>query len=149
MKVIGNLEIMGQRSIIQFNTAPASNHEYSGWISQEFVDENVTVGQVLCFNHDTQRWKLAKADSASTMPGRAIALDNIGSGMSGNLLRFGTLRLDSQNFDQSFIYVSATTAGALSTTAPTTSGSIVQKIGTPVKNNVGWFDFNAATSTVA
>ena len=142
MKVIGNLEIMGQRSIIQMNSSPASNQECSGWISEEFVDENVTVGQVLFFNLDTQRWKLANASSSDTMPARAIAMDNITAGSSGRLLRFGTMRLDSQNFNTPYVYVSATTSGALTPIAPATSGSIVQKIGTPLKNNVAWFDFN-------
>ena len=47
MKVIGNLEVMGQRSIIQMNSSPASNQECSGWISEEFVDENVLL--VKCY----------------------------------------------------------------------------------------------------
>ena len=76
------------------------------------------------------------------MPARAIAMDNITAGSSGRLLRFGTMRLDSKNFNAPFVYVSATTAGALTTTPPATSGSIIQKIATPLKNNVAWFDFN-------
>ena len=62
MKVIGNLHILGQKSIIKMNTNPANNLEYSGWISDEFVGENVTIGQGLYFDHTEQRWKLAKAD---------------------------------------------------------------------------------------
>lgn len=148
MKVIGNLHILGQKSIIKMNTSPANNLDYSGWVSDEFVDEDVTVGQALYFDITTQRWKLAKADSKDTMPARALALENIGAGGICRLLRNGTIRLDSQNFNKQFIYVSDTTAGEFVLDPPTTTGSIIQQIGTPVRNNTAWFDFNSFTKTV-
>ena len=106
MKVIGNLHILGQKSIIKMNTNPANNLEYSGWISDEFVGENVTIGQGLYFDHTEQRWKLAKADVEATMPCRAIALEDILNGQSGKLLRYGTLRIDGKQFTKPYIYIS-------------------------------------------
>lgn len=143
MKVIGNLHILGQRSIIKFNTNPAANHEYSGWVSEDNVRENVLFGQVLYFNTTQQGWMLAKADSEDTMPARAIALEDINPSKPGLILRFGTVRLDSKNFTSPFIYVSEDNAGELSINKPSKIGSFIQQIGTPVKNNVAWFDFNS------
>lgn len=148
MKVIGNLHILGQKSIIKMNTNPANDLEYSGWISDEFVDENVTVGQGLYFDHTLQRWKLAKADREETMPCRAIALEDISKGQSGKLLRYGTLRLDSKNYTGPYIYISDSIPGEIIDTVPSTAGSIIQKIGTPVRNNTGWYDFNSTISVV-
>ena len=148
MKVIGNLHILGQKSIIKMNSNPASDNEYSGWISDEFVDEDVNIGQGLYFDNTLQRWKLAKADSETTMPCRAIALESISKGQSGKLLRYGTLRLDSKNYTGPYIYISDSIPGEITDTVPSTVGSIIQKIGSPVKNNTGWFDFNSTTSVV-
>ena len=148
MKVIGNLHILGQKSIIKMNTNPANDSEYSGWISDEFVDEDVTLGQGLYFDHTLQRWKLAKADREETMPCRAIALENILKGQSGKLLRYGTLRLDNVSFTNPYIYISDSVFGKITDVPPVNPGSIIQKIGTPVRNNTGWYDFNSTTSIV-
>lgn len=148
MKVIGNLHILGQKSIIKMNTNPANNLEYSGWISDEFVGENVTIGQGLYFDHTEQRWKLAKADVEATMPCRAIALEDILNGQSGKLLRYGTLRIDGKQFTNPYIYISDSVPGEITDIKPTTIGSIIQKIGCPVKNNTGWYDFNSTTTVI-
>ena len=148
MKVIGNLHILGQKSIIKMNTNPANNLEYSGWISDEFVGENVTIGQGLYFDHTEQRWKLAKADVHATMPCRAIALEDILNGQSGKLLRYGTLRIDGKQFTNPYIYISDSVPGEITDIKPITIGSSIQKIGCPVKNNTGWYDFNSTTTVI-
>lgn len=146
MKVVGNLQILGQKSIIKFNPDPSKNLEYSGWISDGIADQNLTKGQLVCYNTMRYTWALAKADDLATLPARGIALDDIIAGDTGKILRFGTFRNDwsksTYNLTTPFIYVSPTDAGEYTKDCPNIPGQYIQKIGSPVKNNVGWFDFN-------
>lgn len=142
MKVIGNLQVLGDKSLFKFNPNP-DNAAYSGFITNELCSVNVTFGQALYYDTSLFAWKLAQANSSSTMPCRGIALETVTAGNSCNILRFGTVKLSSWSFTGSFIYVSATTAGLITSTAPSTSGQIVQTIGSPINLTIGYFDFNS------
>lgn len=148
MKVVGNLHILGQKSIIRVDSNPDSNFGFSGFVSDEFVDIDVLRGEALCYNHLTQRWRKADASSSAFMPCRAVALEDIAAGSSGKLLRNGTIRIDSYNLTKPFIYISSTQPGKLTTEPPVNPGDIIQKVGTPLKNNVMWLDFNTTTYLV-
>lgn len=141
MKVVGNLQVLGNRSILQFNPDIQNNLEYSGWITNEYVEVAVTVSQALYFNTTTNKWKLAQANSLSTLPCRGIALETKQAGQLCKILRYGTLRNDSWTLNTLGLYVSPTTAGALTTTIPSTSGQFVQLIATPTNAKVAFFDF--------
>ena len=148
MKVIGNLHILGQRSIIKMNAEPSSNFEYSGWVSEVSVSENVTKGQLLCYNSADQRYRLADASDATKMPARAVAVEDIDAGQSGLVLLYGTLKINSDNYTTPYIYVDPTTPGAKTNNKPAAIGNIVQKIATPTKNNTAWYDFNTTTEEI-
>ena len=142
MKVIGSLQVLGKQSIIQFNAAPSTNLEYSGWITTETVAVPVTPGQCLYFDVATNTWKLAQANSANTLPCRAIALETKNTSQLCKILRFGTLKNDAWTLTGTGIYVSPTIAGGLTSTQPNTTGQFVQMLGTPCSQNVGLFDFS-------
>lgn len=148
MKVIGNLHILGQRSIIKMNAEPSSDYEYSGWVSEVTVSENVQKGQLLCYNSVDQRYRLADASDPAKMPARAIAVEDIEAGMSGLVLLYGTLKINSDNYTTPYIYVSPTTPGGKQNNEPGAIGNIVQKIATPTKNNTAWYDFNTTTKEI-
>lgn len=147
MKVVGNLHILGQKSIIKMNSRPSNNWEYSGWVSEEIAEINLTRGDVLYLIPNKHTFTKACANSINTMPARAIALEDILAGDIGLVLRFGTFRHgfsgNTYNLNESYIYVSDTVTGGFTKTKPTNAGSFIQKIGTPMYNNVGWYDFNS------
>lgn len=147
MKVVGNLHILGQKSIIKMNSRPSSNWEYSGWISEEIAEINLTRGDVLYLIPNKHTFTKACANSINLMPARALALEDILAGDIGLVLRFGSFRHgfagDTYNLNEPFIYVSDSIDGGFTKFKPTAPGSIIQKIGTPMYNNVGWFDFNS------
>lgn len=148
MKVIGNLHILGQRSIIKMNAEPSSNFEYSGWVAEVIVQENVQKGQLLCYDSQTQAYKLAKADSEDTMPARAMAVEDIEAGQMGMVLLNGTIKINDDNYTTPYIYVSPDVAGGKVLNEPAAIGNIVQKIATPTKNNTAWYDFATNTKTI-
>lgn len=149
MRVIGNLQVLGKSSIIQMNPNPINNFEYSGWITQEIVNVAVTQGQILYFNISLQQMALSQANSITTMPARAIALETKNAGESCRLLRKGTLRNNGWGFSGNSLYISPTVAGGITTTQPSSSGQFVQIIGHPIGLQVAYFDFNPTILEIA
>lgn len=141
MKVVGNFNVLGENNILRFNPNPANNLDYSGFISEELAN-NITAGQALYWDFTNNYWSPAKADSYDTLPCRAIALESCTGISTIKMLKFGTLKNTTWEFDNKDIYVSPTLAGALTTIEPTTSGHFVQFIGTAFGTNIGYFDFN-------
>ena len=92
--------------------------------------ENVTIGQVCYMKSDGKLWK-AKADDVSTMPGMYMALESISTDAAGRFLQSGVIREDNVfNFTVgAILYVDASTAGAITSTAPSGSGDQIQVIG--------------------
>lgn len=73
----------------------------------------------------------AKADSSTTLPGICIAISTTACAFSGVWKFSGTQSWTAGNI----IYVSAASAGALVTTAPSTSGQLVQRVGIALAND--------------
>lgn len=148
MKVIGNLHILGQRSIIKMNAEPSSNFEYSGWVAKVAVSEKVLQGQLLAYNPVDYRYRLADASNPDKMPARAIAVEDIEAGMTGLVLLYGTLKINGDNYTTPYIYADPNTPGGKVYNEPAVVGNIIQKIATPTKNNTAWYDFCTNTETV-
>jgi hypothetical protein len=127
--------------VIDFTTALASDHTYSGDIDSEPVGETVAFGKLLYFNWTDKEWKLAKADVATTMPGLRIALEIKADSETCKMLVKGYIRDDSAfEFAGAMVYVSATTAGAMTSTAPSTTGQQVQRTGVAKSADILFFD---------
>ena len=82
---------------------------------------------------------LAKADSITTLPSVAIALDNINNNAFGQIMMVGIVsNIDTSAFstgDQ--LYVSTTVAGGLTNVRPSGTTNIVQRIGSVLVSGVG------------
>ncbi|MDO8648665.1 MAG: hypothetical protein Q7R81_02680 [Candidatus Peregrinibacteria bacterium] len=81
---------------------------------------------------------LAKADSASTMPAMGVAVADISNNSFGQIMTMGDVQgLDTSAFnDGDVLYISASTAGAVTTTRATGT-SMDQRVGVVVKDSVG------------
>lgn len=74
--------------------------------------------------------KKAKADSASTMPCIGVAYETLALGDEGVIVAFGKANGIAANFTEGeTMYVSPTTAGALTNTKPTANTHLIQNVG--------------------
>lgn len=126
--------------VIDFTTALASDHTYSGNIDSQPVGESVTFGMLLYFNWTDKEWKIAKADASTTMPGLRIALESKADGQTCKMLVEGYIRDDVDfEFTGAMVYVSAATAGLMTSTAPSTAGNQVQRVGVAKSADILFF----------
>lgn len=126
---------------IDFYNALASDHLYSGDIDSQPVGETVAFGQLLYFDWTDKEWKIAKADISTTMPGLRIALEAKNNGETCKMLVKGYIRDDSAfEFAGAMIYVSEAIAGAMTSTAPSTAGNQLQRVGQAKSADILFFD---------
>lgn len=114
---------------IDINNALSTNLSYSGLIETATVGENVVFGEVLYLKFSDGKWWKAKADAYATTPAQRMALASISASASGTLLIQGNVRNDSWSLAANKVYLSAATAGAITTTAPSTTGNQIQALG--------------------
>lgn len=145
MKVYGDVQVLGKKTILNINSSPNENMPFSGFYAIDVVGQNVTYGMALYYNLSDEKWYAAKADDYNTMPCKAIALDNKSADEPCILLKYGTVYCDTWNFLNPRIYVSATNAGQLTHLQPNNNGHIIQIIGEARSNRIGLFDFCQAT----
>lgn len=106
---------------------PLANLTGAGIVSSEVVGESVVFGQAL-YRKSDGKWWIASNAAASTMPAVRIALATASANASCSMLKSGRIRNDSLTLTVGGpVYV--TTAGGLTQTAPTASGSQLQIIG--------------------
>lgn len=140
MRVIGNLQVNGEKSLIKLSSDFLLDKEYSGHYVEEEVGENVTFGKPLYFDFDNIDWRISDNSSLTKLACKGIALEDKNAGEICRILRLGTLRNDAWNFTSNVLYVSS--SGDITTTLPTSTGSFVQAIGSAIGVNVAFFDFN-------
>lgn len=114
---------------LTFTSSLAANNAYRGIVETGTVGENVVFGDVLYLKFSDGKWWKAKADSYTTTPAVRMALATINANASGTLLVEGNVRYDSWAFAAAKIYLSAATAGALTSTQPSTTGNQIQVLG--------------------
>lgn len=118
---------IGDAGKINWNPEPASDETATGDIATMQVDANATgIGAALHLDTDGN-WIEADADTATTMPCQALAVES-GTGSKKVLLR-GFMRKDSWNWTVGGLIYVSTTTGALTQTAPSGSGDQVQVVG--------------------
>lgn len=102
---------------------------------------NITAMQAVCASGatgNTPDISPAKADSLTTMPAIGLALENITAGEFGRVMQVGLIENVNTNAFSigNVLYVDATTAGALTATAPLYP-NIRQEVGTVLVKDVG------------
>ena len=128
----GDLDL--NQKYIQLVMSPAADHKGSGFMAPVTVDVNAYgIGAALYLASDGH-YEEADADAAVTMPCVAIALE-AGTGTK-KVLFSGVMRDDSWTFTPGGAVYVSTTAGTLSTTAPTGTGKQVQKVGIAITADI-------------
>jgi hypothetical protein len=107
------------------NPTPVSDHLSSGIIAPMSCGETLVIGNLCYIKSDGKMWK-TDADAVATMPGIAIALAGGAANASVSFLFYGFFRDDSYAWTVGADIYASGTAGALTATAPSGSGDIVQ-----------------------
>jgi len=114
-------------------------NDYTGEVIVDGMAASATVGQ--CLYLASGGWTIAKADSATTIPAKGLCVET-GTGNRKVLIR-GIVRNSGWSFTKGQkIYVSAATAGAITATAPSSTGQQVQIIGTALSADTVYFYFD-------
>lgn len=132
---------------IDLDPSPSSNQTAVGITSLKTVDTNtVGFGSLLILSSDGN-YDEANAGSSSTMPCTAMAL-SAGTG-SLTVLKQGYVRDDSWSWTPGSILYVDTTAGQITSTAPSGSGEVVQIIGNAESSTVIYFNPEYTTIEIA
>jgi len=126
-----------------YYSALSADHTYSDNADTDSqpVGESVIFGDLLYFNWTDKEWKKAKANASTTMPGSRISLESKADGEACLMLVKGYIRDDSAfDFAGAMIYVSAATAGAMTSTAPSIAGNQLQRVGQAKSADILFFD---------
>jgi hypothetical protein len=134
--------------ILQLSAALAVDDTYAGTtISGRNAGATIAQWEAV-YVGGSSTWLLADANAAGAAPARGLAVAAYVDTNPAIILTQGTVRNDAWNFTPNGpIYLSAT-PGALTQTAPSTSGDIVQQVGYAITADVAYFDFNSTYLTV-
>ena len=98
--------------------------------AREAINKGEAVYIFDAHNSNVAGIKKARADSASTMPCIGIAYETLALGDEGLIVAFGKANGIAANFTEGeTMYVSPTTAGALTNTKPTSNTHLIQNVG--------------------
>ncbi|MBA7570814.1 hypothetical protein ES708_12567 [subsurface metagenome] len=113
---------------------------WSGIIIEGTAGEDLAQFETVYRKSDEKYW-LAKADDAATMPVAAMALEAISADATGKFLLYGWIRNDAWSLTAgSPAYQSAATAGQVTTTIPEASGNQVQRVGMALTDVIAHFN---------
>lgn len=93
-------------------------------------------------------WLLADANGSGTFPARGLAVAAYVNTDPAIILVLGTVRNDAWAWTPGGVIYLSGTAGALTQTAPSTSGDNVQQVGFALTADIAFFDFNSTYVTV-
>jgi hypothetical protein len=123
-----------------------ADHSWCGDVSSESVNEDAGLFGLLYLN--SAGYKMAKADADATLP--CVALQLVTGTGTKKILKRGYARDDSWTWTVGqLLWVSAATAGLITSTKPSTTGNRVQCIGYAVSADVICFDPDKTWTEVA
>jgi len=96
----------------------------------------------------SSKWLLADANGSSTYPAQGLAVAAYVDTNAALVLVQGTVRNDAWNWTIGGAIYLSTTPGALTQTAPSTSGDKIQRVGYALTADIAYFDFNSTYLTV-
>ena len=106
-----------------------TDHTYNGNTITGTAGENLVFGDFVYFKFSDLKWWKADCDAYATARVRGIAVATINSAASGKILTEGVIRDDSWNWTAAGVWLSGT-AGAGTSTQPSTTGQQIQFLGT-------------------
>lgn len=139
MKIYGDTEILGKRTIIHLDPNPSSETPYSGWIERVVVGQDINAGVGLYLNSNGN-WYRASATTLNTMPVTAIATQSVSSGEYCNMLRMGFFYNEDWSFENTQLFISS--SGHITDVQPNGYGSYLQCVGYAINQHVGYFHFS-------
>lgn len=134
---------------ISLTAAHGTDDTYTG-ITMIGLNAGATIAQwEIVYLGGSSTWLLADANGSGTYPAAGIAVAAYSSTNPATILKEGTVRNDAWNWTPGGrLYMSAT-PGALTQTAPSTSGDKVQDVGFALTADIAILDFNGTYLTVA
>lgn len=102
----------------------------------------VTQWDAVYLNSDSQ-WVKADANGAGAFPAMGLAVATALTTVAVTVLVLGTVRNDAWNWTPGGLIYLDVTAGALTQTAPATTGDNVQQVGFAITADIAFFDFNS------
>lgn len=129
-------------STVAISRTLGTDDTYSGIVIAD-INGGATIAQweAVYYSFSDGEWMLADANGTSTYPAQGLAVAATTNGAAATVLIQGFVRNDAWNWSAGPIYLSAT-PGALTQTAPATSGDKVQVVGFAITADVAYFHFN-------
>lgn len=124
---------------VELKKALGTDHTGSGITTTLTAHETTTLFQV-GFINGSGEVALSDSDAASTMPVRAMAMAGINAGAAGVYMLKGFVIDASWSWTVGGILYASGTPGAMTQTAPTGTGKIVQVIGVAITATIVYFD---------
>jgi len=130
---------------IILDPALSADGKYSGMVEAGTAGATLAFGEVVYQAVADDRWELAQADAeATTKPRLGICvLAAAGDGEATNILLIGKIRADAvfPAFTKyAPVFLSPTTAGDLTNTAPSTAGQFIRCVGQAITATELWFN---------
>jgi hypothetical protein len=132
--VLGTRALSDMDGVLYFDGSPVNNNN-------EIITagENLTSGNICYLKSDGKYWK-ANANSSTTSKGRiVIVTENINTSSTGQCVIYGDYTTSGLTTGAEY-FISDSTAGEITDTAPTTSTSIVRIIGYAKSTTTLFFD---------
>ena len=130
--------VLGEAASVNISTPllPSADHTYSGTTAQMLAGGAISAFDLVCINNTTGEVIEADASASGTARVIGIAPAAISDTATGTVLVHGFIRDDSWNWTTGSVLFLSETAGAMTHTAPTTSGAFVQAVGIALSPDV-------------
>ena len=128
---------------------PTTDHTSTGLSAQMLAGATITAFQTCCISTTAGDVIVSDSNAIATMPVVGIATAGIANDATGTILLNGFIRDDSWSWTAGSILYASETAGAMTHTAPTTSGALVQPLGVALTATVVLFQPSLSIVEVA
>ena len=128
---------------------PSTDHTSTGLSAQMLAGATIAAFQTCCISTTAGDVIVSDSNAIATMPVVGIATAAISNDATGTILLNGFIRDDSWSWTAGSILYASETAGAMTHTAPTTSGALVQPLGVALSATVVMFQPSLSIVTVA
>ena len=128
---------------------PTTDHTSTGLTAQMLAGGTIAAFETVCVHTVTGEVVITDADAAAPMPVIGIAPAAISDTATGTILLQGFIRDDSWTWTPGGVLYASTTAGAMTQTAPSGSGAVVQALGVALTADVAYFNPSLTLVTVA
>jgi cytoskeletal protein CcmA (bactofilin family) len=140
--VIGGTATLAEGKSLSIGTPalPSTDHTATGLTAQMLAGGAIGAFQTVCIHTTTGEVVISDSNAIGTMPVIGIAPAAISDTATGTILLQGFIRDDDFNWTIGGIIYASETAGAMTQTAPTTSGAFVQALGVALSADVVYFN---------